>query len=86
MISIQHELPNDLPLAMSGNFMKTRMPNWERGVENILFTIKEFKKFKPKLSWNNITIMGHSNGGDMAMLFAAKHPTMAQKIISSALS
>lgn len=82
VISIQHELPNDLPLAMSGNFMKTRMPNWERGIENILFTIKEFKKFKPKLSWNNITIMGHSNGGDMAMLFAAKHPTMAQKIIS----
>lgn len=44
VISIQHELPNDLPLAMSGNFMETRMPNWERGVENILFTIKEFRK------------------------------------------
>lgn len=82
VISIQHELPNDLPLAMSGNFMETRMPNWERGVENILFTIKEFKKLKPKLSWDNITVMGHSNGGDMAMLFATKHPMMAQKIIS----
>lgn len=67
---------------MSGNFMETRMPNWERGVENILFTIKEFKKLKPKLSWDNITVMGHSNGGDMAMLFATKHPMMAQKIIS----
>lgn len=82
VVSIQHELPNDLPLAMSGNFMETRMPNWERGVENILFTIKEFKKLKPKLSWKNITIMGHSNGGDMAILFATKYPTIAKKIIS----
>lgn len=82
VISIQHELPNDPPLAMTGNFMETRMPSWERGVENILFTVKEFKKLKPDMNWNNITVIGHSNGGDMAMLLATKHPTMAQKIIS----
>lgn len=82
VISIQHELSNDLPLAMTGNFMETRMPDWERGVENILFAIKAFKNLRSDMNWNNITVMGHSNGGDMAMLFATKHPTMAQKIIS----
>ena len=82
VISIQHELSNDPPLAMSGNFMETRMPNWERGVENILFTIKEFKKLKLDMNWNNIAVIGHSNGGDMAMLLATKHPAVAQKIIS----
>lgn len=82
VISIQHELPNDQPLAMTGNFMETRMSNWERGVENILFTIKEFKKLKPDMNWNNITVIGHSNGGDMAMLLATKYPAVAQKIIS----
>lgn len=82
VISIQHELSNDLPLAMSGNFMETRMPNWERGVENIVFTIDQFKRLKAELNWNNLSVIGHSNGGDMAMSFAAKHPMMAQKIIS----
>lgn len=82
VISIQHELPNDQPLAMTGNFMETRMPDWERGVENILFTIKEFKKLKPDMNWSNIAVIGHSNGGDMAMLLATKYPAMAQKIIS----
>lgn len=55
VISIQHELPNDPLLAMEGDFMKTRMPNWERGVENILFTINEFKKLKPE--WIGTTLV-----------------------------
>lgn len=82
VISIQHELPNDLPLAMKGDFMETRMPNWERGVDNIVFIISEFKKLKPELNWDNLSIIGHSNGGDMAMLFATKYPAMAQRVIS----
>ena len=52
VISIQHELPNDPLLAMEGDFMQTRMPNWERGVANIYFTIQEFKKLKPQLDWD----------------------------------
>lgn len=82
VISIQHELPNDSSLVMTGNFMETRMPNWERGVENITFAINEFKKLKPEVNWNNLTIIGHSNGGDMAMLFATKYPEIAHKVIS----
>lgn len=82
VISIQHELPDDAPLAMIGEFMKTRISNWERGVKNIVFTIEQFKRLKPELNWSNLSVIGHSNGGDMAMLFAIKHPTMAQKIIS----
>ena len=82
VISIQHELPTDPFLAVKGNFMETRMPNWKRGVENILFTINEFKKLKPELDWNQISLLGHSNGGDMTMLFATLHPQLIQKAIS----
>lgn len=60
MISIQHELPNDPLLAMEGDFMQTRMPNWERGVANIYFTIQEFKKLKPQLDWDKLILIGHS--------------------------
>lgn len=82
VICIQHELPNDPLLAMEGDFMTTRMPNWQRGVENILFTLCEFKKLKPELDWNDLVMMGHSNGGDMTMLFATQYPNMLAKAIS----
>lgn len=82
VISIQHELADDPLLAMEGDFMRTRMPNWERGVANIFFTISEFKKMKPQLDWNSLMLIGHSNGGDMTMLFATKYPQLVCKAIS----
>lgn len=82
VISIQHELHNDPLLAMEGYFMETRMPNWKRGVENILFTINEFKKLKPELDWKSTMMIGHSNGGDMTMLFATEYPGLITKAIS----
>ncbi len=82
VISIQHELPNDPLLAMDGEFMETRMPNWRRGKENILFTMNEFKKLRPDLNWNGLILIGHSNGGDMSMLFATDFPHTVKKVIS----
>ena len=75
-------MADDPLLAMEGNFMETRMPNWERGVANILFTIQEFKKLKPQLNWNDFILIGHSNGGDMTMLFATRYPQLINKAIS----
>ena len=75
-------MPNDPLLAMEGDFMQTRMPNWERGVANIYFTIQEFKKLKPQLGWDKLILIGHSNGGDMTMLFATKYPHLINKAIS----
>ena len=77
-----NELADDPLLAMEGNFMETRMSNWERGVANILFTIQEFKKLKPQLNWNDFILIGHSNGGDMTMLFATRYPQLINKAIS----
>lgn len=82
VISIQHESSNDPLLAMDGDFMQTRMSDWERGVENILFSINVFKKLKQTLDWNELTVIGHSNGGDVTMLFASKYPGMLAKAIS----
>jgi pimeloyl-ACP methyl ester carboxylesterase len=58
------------------------MPNWEKGVINILFTINEFKKIRPDLDWSDLNLIGHSNGGDMSMLFATKYPEYAKRVIS----
>lgn len=82
VVSIQHELPNDSLLAMTGNLQITRKPNWERGVENIVFVLNELKRIKPELDYKHLTAIGHSNGGDMTVLFAHKYPDMAYKVIS----
>lgn len=82
VISIQHELADDDLLAMDGNLYETRMPNWKKGVMNILFTINEMKQIRPDQDWDNVSIIGHSNGGDMAMLFATQYPQYIKKAIS----
>lgn len=82
VISIQHELPDDELLAMEGNLYETRIPNWQRGVENIQFTINEMRKIRPDLDWTNLNLLGHSNGGDMVMLFATKYPEYIKRAIS----
>lgn len=82
VISIQHELPTDDLLAMEGDFKVTRKPNWERGTENILYVINEFKKSNPELDFKHLTLIGHSNGGDMTALFATKYPKLVYKAIT----
>jgi len=82
VVSIQHELPTDELLAMTGKLNETRRPNWESGVRNILFVLKEIEKIYPKLKYNKLTLIGHSNGGDMTALFANQYPELASKIIT----
>ncbi len=82
VVSIQHELPNDSLLPFTGIPQVVRLPFWERGVENIYYTINELKKTNPTLDFEHITLIGHSNGGDMAALFHKKHPNIVEKIIT----
>lgn len=82
VISIQNELPTDELLPTQGDIKTLRRPIWERGCENILFTFNEFKKTNPELDYKHLIIIGHSNGGDITMLFAQKYPNLVDKIIS----
>lgn len=82
VVSIQHELPTDDLLPLTGIPQVVRRSNWVRGSENILFVINELKKVKPELDFKHVNLIGHSNGGDMAVLFAHKYPNLVDKIIS----
>lgn len=82
VISIQHELKTDELLAMSGKLQETRRPNWERGADNIFYVLQEIKNKYPELKFDELSLIGHSNGGDMTVLFAHKFPNLADKIIS----
>jgi predicted esterase len=80
VVSIQHELPTDDLLPLTGIPQVVRRSNWERGVENILFVLNELKK--TELDFKHVNLIGHSNGGDMTVLFAHKYPNLVEKIIS----
>jgi predicted esterase len=82
VVSIQHELATDSLLPLTGNPQILRRPFWERGADNILFVINELKKTNPDLNYKHITLIGHSNGGDMTALFPAKYPNTVDKIIT----
>jgi len=82
VVSIQHELKTDELLAMTGKLQETRRPNWERGSQNIFYVLQKIKQDYPQLKYNELTLIGHSNGGDMTVLFAHKYPNLVSKIIS----
>jgi predicted peptidase len=82
VVSIQHELPTDQLIPSEGKPQIVRMPFWERGTENILVVLNELKKTKPELDYKYLTLIGHSNGGDMTALFANKYPNFVYKIIA----
>jgi predicted peptidase len=82
VVSIQHELSTDSLLPLTGKPQIVRRPFWERGADNILYVINELKKTNPDLDFKHITLIGHSNGGDMTALFPQKYPNIVEKIIT----
>ena len=82
VVSIQHDLKTDPALALTGSIYDQRKPMWERGVANILFVMNEMKVKQPSLNLNKVLLIGHSNGGDISMLFATNHPELVSQVIS----
>lgn len=83
VVSIQHELPNDDTLAKEGpNLKDLRMPNWKRGVQNIDYVIKSLSTEYDYVDTAGITLIGHSNGGDMSALYVTEKPQNVSKLIS----
>lgn len=81
--SIQHDLPTDAPLmTVNGSLYVGRLPVYQRGEQNILFAIGELKKIEPYADYDHLTLVGHSNGGDISMFFAKEHPDMVQRVIT----
>jgi hypothetical protein len=81
--SIQHDLPTDEPLmTVDGSLYVGRLPVYQRGAQNILFAIGELKKLQPHADYDHLTMVGHSNGGDISMFFAKEHPDMVKRVVT----
>jgi hypothetical protein len=81
--SIQHDLPTDAPLmTVNGEPFVGRLPVYQRGAQNILFAIGELKKIQPHADYDHLTLVGHSNGGDISMFFAKEHPDLVKRVVT----
>jgi alpha/beta hydrolase fold len=81
--SIQHDLATDAPLVTKvGELYVGRLPQYHRGVANIRFAIDELKRVQPNADYDHLTMVGHSNGGDISMYFAKLYPDQIKKVVT----
>src|SRR5258706_1314337 len=82
-ISIQHDLPTDAPMVTKvGELYVGRLPQIQRGIANIRFAVEEMKKVEPNADYDHLTVVGHSNGGDISGYFAKIYPAQIKKVLT----
>src|ERR1700744_5068400 len=83
VVSIQHDLDTDEPMVTKvGEEYVGRRMQYNRGIGNIMFGIDELKKIQPNSDYHHLTMVGHSNGGDISMYFAKRYPEMIKKVVT----
>jgi hypothetical protein len=82
VVSIQNDLPTDPPLPSDGDLYALRMPIWKRGAENILFVRDVLARHYYNLDFTHLLLVGHSNGGDLSIVFAKSHPELLSAIVT----
>jgi hypothetical protein len=81
--SIQQDLPTDPPLMTHvGMRYVGRQGVYMRCEANILFVLGELQKQQPHAEYDHLTLVGHSNGGDVSMYVARQHPELVSKVIT----
>ena len=82
-MSIQHDLPTDAPMVTKvGELYVGRQPQYLRGIANIKFAVEEMQKVQPNADYDHLTMVGHSNGGDISMYFAKMYPNQIKKVVT----
>ncbi|HXN68615.1 MAG TPA: alpha/beta hydrolase, partial [Bradyrhizobium sp.] len=83
VVSIQHDLESDEPMVTRvGEEYVGRRSQYNRGIANIKFAIDNLKKIQPNSDYAHLTMVGHSNGGDISMYFAKRYPELIEKVVT----
>ena len=83
VVSIQHDLPTDAPMVTKvGEIYVGRLPQYQRTVANIRFAVDKIKQLQPNADYDHLTMVGHSNGGDISMYFAKMYPAEIKKVVT----
>lgn len=83
VVSIQHDLDTDAPMVtkVDEEYVGRRM-QYNRGALNIMYAIDELRKRYPNADFRQLTLIGHSNGGDISMFFAKQHPELVKNVVT----
>ena len=82
VIAIGHELAQDPPLSVQGNLFETRRENWQRGAVTLEFVQQALQTQLPGFDFSRLTLVGHSNGGDISAWLANAHPELVSALIT----
>jgi len=83
VVSVQHDLESDGPMVtQAGEEYVGRRPQYNCGLANIMFVIDEMRKYQPNADYRHLTMVGHSNGGDLSMYFAKRHSDLIKKVVT----
>ena len=81
--SVQQDIATDPPLVTKvGLPYVGRLAVYKKGEANILFVMRQLKQMQPNADYEHLTLVGHSNGGDIAMYFATHHPDLVSKVVT----
>ncbi len=78
--AIHHEAEHDPPLPIGDSIYDKRLPFWQQGVSTIQF-VKSYFQLKQH-SFQKAILVGHSNGGDIAALYATLYSNEVQALIT----
>jgi hypothetical protein len=82
VVAIQHELPGDPPLAVTGHLFTARQENWARGAKTLTFIRSQLQSEFPGFNFNKLTLIGHSNGGDISSWLLLQAVDFADTLIT----
>ena len=83
VVSVQHDLTTDDPMVTkAGEEYVGRRMQYNRGIFNIKFAVEELQKLYPNADYHHLTLIGHSNGGDISMYFARMYPDQIKKVVT----
>jgi hypothetical protein len=83
VVSVQHDLPTDPPMVTKvGEIYVGRLPQYQRGVANIRFAVDQMRSVEPNADYDHLTLVGHSAGADISMLFARMYPDETKKLVT----
>ncbi|MFC4655869.1 MULTISPECIES: hypothetical protein [Rheinheimera] len=82
VVAVQHELPSDPPISTSGDLFTNRLPMWQRGADNLRFVRQSLAQTDSDYDWNQLLLIGHSNGGDISALVLTQNPDFANTLVT----
>ncbi len=82
VISVQHELEGDRQLPTHGEVRAVRMPFWQAGAQSIAFVLDQLQGLPGIPRTGRLILIGHSNGGDLSVLYATENLMRVRALIT----